>query len=397
MKIIFLKSNATYETMVEQSMIICGIETVSMDAPASEESSALFLQKFIQNIQNDDIDFVFSLGFMPFVSLACGAQNMRYVCWLIESWKDEYFSKIIKNEWNWIFCIHKAVCQELIRVGVPHVYYLPFGAGVCPSQLEKQNDIQVATNASSDVNEFYKLDTALYGGITDYRKDSMHPFYATGPLKDAVKGYLEGCIACYHQIPECFPIAEHLPNYVKNDLLAFYKPDMSETIASTDWLLNHQYFYPLITDTNREIFYAYLKNEQRLSKVKIYGDIKKEDAVSFEVEPTPTYNELSEIAFRSKINLMIPERSFHGDIPPIGWQILGAKGFLLYMGEQSDVYPKGMSNTVFRTARDMMQKIAYYLGRDKERQMISEEIYQDILEHHTCSHRIRKMLGIIQS
>lgn len=397
MKIIFVKCSAEYEIMVEQSMIACGIEIVSMDAPATEESSALFLQQFIQNTQNGDIDFIFSLGFIPFVSLACGAQNMRYVCWLIESWRNEYFSKIIKNEWNWVFCIHKAVCQELIRVGVPHVYYLPFGAGVGPSQLEKQNDKQFLADAMSGEAEFYKQDASLYGGITDYRKVPAHPFYASGPLKDAAKGYLEGCIACYHQLPECFPVAERLPDYVKNDFLTFYKPDMSETIANIDWIFDHQYFYPLITDTNREIFYAYLKNERRLSKVKIYGDIKKEDAVSFEVEPTPTYNDLFGIAFRSKINLMIPERSFHGDLPPIAWQILGAKGFLLYMGNQSDVYPKSMSNTVFRTARDMMQKVAYYLGRDKERQMISEEIYQDILEHHTCSHRIKKMLELLQS
>lgn len=397
MKIIFLKSNAAYETMVEQSMIICGIETISMSAPSSEASSALFLQQFIQYTQNDDIDFVFSLGFLPFVSLACGAQNMRYVCWLIESWKDEYFSKIIKNEWNQIFCMHKAVCQELIRCGVQHVYYLPFGAGVCPSQLEKQNDIQVATDALPDENEFYKLDAALYGGISDCRKDPSHPFYATGPMKDSTKGYLEGCIACCHQLPQCFPVAERLPDYVKNDLLAFYNPDMSETLAGTDWILNHRYFYPLITDANRELFYAYLKKERRLSKIKIYGEVEKADSVSFEVVSSPAYNELPEIAFHSKINLIIPERNFHGDLSPIAWQILGAKGFLLYMGEQRDLYPKGMSNTVFRTARDMMQKVAYYLGRDKERQVIAEEIYQDILKNHTCSHRIREILEIIQS
>ena len=389
MNILIIKSSSFIQPDIEEAFSLLGHVLYPVAVPpAKEKEQNSYLQALITNIKACSPDFVFSLNFYPFISYACELLGLRYIAWLVNSYHPDYFSPAIRNGQTWLFASDSVLTEELRDLNAAHVSFLPLAAGLPRiNRLLKQNYD----------HSLFNCDVSFFGNILSRDELNPHPLSTDNALKDSTKGYLEGCIACYHQIPECFPIAERLPNYVKNDLLAFYKPDMSETIASTDWLLNHQYFYPLITDTNREIFYAYLKNEQRLSKVKIYGDIKKEDAVSFEVEPTPTCNELSEIAFRSKINLIIPERSFHGDIPPIGWQILGAKGFLLYMGEQSDVYPKGMSNTVFRTARDMMQKIAYYLGRDKERQMISEEIYQDILEHHTCSHRIRKMLGIIQS
>ena len=62
---------------------------------------------------------------------------------------------------------------------------------------------------------------------------SYHPLAVESPLKDATKGYLEGCIACQHQLSGLPSMAENLPPYVREDLEKYFVPEISADSVET--------------------------------------------------------------------------------------------------------------------------------------------------------------------
>ncbi|GBD96001.1 MAG TPA: hypothetical protein ENG83_15395 [Nitrospirae bacterium] len=110
--------------------------------------------------------------------------------------------------------------------------------------------------------------------------------------------------------------------------------------------------------------------------IKIYTSCKIAIAIHYRDEDTPCYQASPKI-----------------------YEVLACKCFLL-VDNQRDVislFDDGKHLLIFESIVDLREKIKYYLERSEERVSIAEEGYKEVIQQHTYSHRINKMIQIIKN
>ena len=109
------------------------------------------------------------------------------------------------------------------------------------------------------------------------------------------------------------------------------------------------------------------------------------------VEP---YDQMPKIFKQSRINLNITLRSIKSGIPLRGFDILGAGGFLLsnFQADFLDHFVPGEDFVYYESAKDLLQKIGYYLAHEEEREAIARNGHDKVAAGHTFRHRVREIL-----
>lgn len=114
----------------------------------------------------------------------------------------------------------------------------------------------------------------------------------------------------------------------------------------------------------------------------------------------PYGDEVCKIFQASKINVNFA--TFTNNHPRV-FDVIASGGFLLTRFTPEDEGPGGIGDLfeigkeieVFRTKKEMRDKIAYYLAHDKERETIARRGYERLLKEHTMEHRMNQMLDIV--
>ncbi len=76
---------------------------------------------------------------------------------------------------------------------------------------------------------------------------------------------------------------------------------------------------------------------------------------------------------------------------------MGSGGFLLtnYQADFDDCYTAGKDYVFFDSPEDMMDKIEYYLGHEKERTEIAHNGLNKTLNEHTYEKRLESMFDVV--
>ena len=112
----------------------------------------------------------------------------------------------------------------------------------------------------------------------------------------------------------------------------------------------------------------------------------------------PTVKIYFQLLFQhSKINLNITLKTIQTGIPLRAWDILGCSGFLLtnFQQELCDFFIPGEDFVYYESPPDAIEKAAYFLSHDRERQEIAHNAFEKIAASHTFHHRVQSMFDII--
>lgn len=276
--------------------------------------------------------------------------------------------------------------QELLALGIPRaqLHHLYFGA---------------------DTKKYQPLEK---DGIDD-----------TGSACDiSYTGNYYDCSACYRMMPRAF-VDELYREMVQTE--TFYPYHVKEIIARLEKTHGKlvlpknlsQIFDPgmdpdfiLMTQGWLALSGAALKNSYLESimdmDLRIYGGGWEEDerfarkCHGF----SPPGEAASKVFSRSKINLHLG--SFTNNHPRI-FNVIASGGFLLAhvtpedegVGGIGDLFEIGTEIEVFRTKKEMREKIEYYLTHEHQRSEIARRGYQRLLRQHTMKHRMQQVLDIV--
>ena len=107
--------------------------------------------------------------------------------------------------------------------------------------------------------------------------------------------------------------------------------------------------------------------------------------------------EMPKIFHLSKINLNMTIKPIQTGLPLRIFDILGCGGFLMtnYQTELPEYFDIGVDLEAYSCMEELVDKCAYYLGHEDERQQIAHNGYRKVCEQHTYIHRIQKMIGAI--
>lgn len=385
MKILYIKNNFFLSEDIEEAFFRLNCSLIYHLAPTDkEENNAVYLSSFLSVVKENSPAFVFSQNFYPFISLACGVLGIAYVAWLTEGYQRDYYSPTIRNEWNYIFAADSAVYKDLQNLGVKNVFFLPLGAPYMDKDVE----------INSKEEERFSADVSMIGTILAREEFIYNPISLSSPLKDATKGYLEGCIACQYQFHGMQPICSNIPAYIWDDLVSAYPPELDNTLLTAQKYYEYTFFNSLITYADRAL---HLKSYTRESyqKIHLYSKNVNYSLEKIENKGVADYHkELPIIARKSRVNLVITHRNDRAMIPPSAWMIMAAEGFLI-SNNQKDYNILENSPITYHTAKEMLCLSEYYYHHEQERKEIANKIANEIRKKHLYIHRIEEMLSVI--
>lgn len=339
-----------------------------------------FSKSLSDRLRLKQYDAVISFNYFQVISNVCEKWNINYISWIFDSPTLNLFSKTVVNRCNYIFIFDKTLYQEIKKMGVNKVYYLPLAVNV--ARLE-QLDIH-----RDDIDKF-QSDISFVGSLYD-KKIS---YDALMNLPEYYKGYLEAVMQAQVNIYGYNFLEELLTDDIVNGLNKYVHLNLDNNFIGSEKMIYASTFLGVkVTSMERMRILDILSRE---FSVDLYSssDIKTLPFVNYRGKVN-YYTEMPKVFFLSKINLNMTFRNIKTGIPLRIFDIMGAGGFVLtnYQEELLDHFIDGVDLVIYENIEDLQYKIRYYLGHEEERKQIAYNGYKKVKESHTYKVRFDKII-----
>ncbi|MEG0962465.1 MAG: DUF3880 domain-containing protein, partial [Lachnospiraceae bacterium] len=314
----------------------------------------------------------------------CHENNLKYVAYTYDSPLVSLYSYTVLYPTNYIFIFDKSTYLELKNSGISTVWYLPLAADTnrLSSMIPTPEQKAFCTCDVSFIGSLYNEEHNLFDRLVD--------------LPDFTRGYLEGIMAAQLEIQGYFFLEELLTDNVLKDMKAACEYNTQPDGVETDAFVYANYFIARkLTSMERQSLLHKVSTEFPL-KLFTHKPACTIPNAQF-MGTVDYYNTMPFIFYNSKINLNITLRSIHTGIPLRAMDILGSGGFLLtnYQEDFLDYFVPGEDFVYYENQQDLLDKIAYYLSHEEERQQIAANGFHKMEQHHTYVHRVKQILEVL--
>lgn len=387
MNILYIHTNVVSDGDVADTLrgMDCHLKEINapFDDRAKEQEWASLL---VTAIEEHGAEAVMSLRYFPVASVVCSVMKIKYICWVCSSYDRGVYSSTLLNECNHIFLADYALYQEFTAGDFPHLDYLPLAANAerIEGVLTEAGELDETTDLTM-LQDIFSRDAVGY-----------HPLSPDSILTDASKGYLEGCIACQHQLSGLPSMAEHLPSYLLDELKEKFPPELgNDSVETAAHYYDYRYFNPLITWADRDIHLNTIAKNKYFQTVELYNGCKAYTSERIKCYDRVDYmSQLPLVVRRSKINFVATHRNLRSGIPQIAWDIMAAGGFLLtnFQEDYLRLFPE-CPPVMYTDERQMLSKNIYYLHHDSERRELAGMLKELVVNNHTHMHRLEVALA----
>ena len=327
-----------------------------------------FAMALLENVNQNQIDAIFSFNYFPMVSSICEVTKIKYISWIYDSPHKTLYSKTIFNQGNFIFIFDKQLFELVQSRGVTRVFYQPLA--VSTEYFASKRDREIEHYFSGVELETIRSSVTFVGAL--YREH--HGYYEdlAGIEKDTkteIDSILENQIFSYK---------ENLVNSRMNDSLALEICEKAKLYLEDQKYLNDPYEFAAalirkkVTAVERET--ALLELSKRFPTA-IYSNGKTTELPQIINYGYADYDTKMPAIFReSAINLNITLRSIQSGIPLRVLDILACGGFLItnWQQEIEDYFVIGEELVTFDSLEELLSKTEYYLKHPEERRQIAE-------------------------
>lgn len=386
MKVLFYRYGSICEPDIIFSFKEMGIGVLEYTKEIIEKSynPSLAVKEIGDFLQNNPVDFVFSINFFPYLAEVCNIFHLRYLSWIVDSPVMELYTNSITKEYNRVFIFDRALYNEIHPFNPSCVFHLPLAANV-------SNKEKLFANTSNSVKRKFTHDVAFVGSL--YTEKC--PYDRVSNLPEAVRGYLEGIMEAQKQI---------YGYYFIEDLL---NDEIVDTFANT---LDGFYRLPKgsFLDDKRTLAQLYIGNKiSAMERVETFGSISEKFNVSIytasdttgiprlhNMGTAKTLTEMPIIFNQSKINLNITSKIIRTGLPLRIFDILSCEGFLIsnYQEEIPELFVPGEDLVMYNNLEELYYLIEYYLNHDDERREIARNGFERLKSNYTYEKQMEKML-----
>lgn len=333
-------------------------------------------------------DLLYSFDYFPNLSEVCNKYNMPYVSWVFDCPHYTLDSHTTANEVNNIYVFDKILCSYMQGKGIKTIKYSPLGVNKERlSKLCKQLDSETAGQI------IYQHDVCFLGNLYD----NEYNFYdQVSYLPPELKEYIDLVIQAQEKVfghdlftDEKVINSAHIANllkYIKFEKTGKYEMDYERVIRD---ILRKK-----VTVNERRNILAQMGQRFDTVLYTMPGAKSIEGVCNLGV--ADYYKQMPRIFRRSKINLNITLRSILSGVPLRVLDILAAGGFVItdYHQEIAEYFTDGEDLVMSYTPEDMIQKTAYYLEHDTERQEIARRGQQKVFDEFSYTGLLPKILNI---
>ncbi len=335
-------------------------------------------------------DLLFSFGFLPNISEVCQKYDIPYVSWVFDSPHYPLDSHQINNPVNRVFVFDRKFYEKMLAKGVGTIHYSPLGV----NHLRLQELCKKLDNETGG-KIIYEHDVCFLGNLYD----NEYNFYdQVKYLPPYLKGYMDAVIKAQEKIFGLDLFSEpsivsaesisELRKYIKFENSGKYEIDYDNVIRD---ILRKK----VTVNERREI----LRQMGKRFDTVLYtmpGAKAVEGVCNLGV--AEYMNKMPRVFHRSKINLNITLRTILSGIPLRVIDVLAAGGFLItnYQEEIAENFIDGEDLVIAYTPEDMIEKTAYYLEHEEERQQIALNGQKKVMDKFAYTKLLPEILNSIR-
>lgn len=336
----------------------------------------IFIAKLKNFFVSGKYDCIFTFNYFPVISRAAHECHIKYISWVYDSPHLTLDSVTLINDCNCVFLFDHALYMKYRKKGIYTVYYMPLAYN--QNRIEKK---------ICDLTPHYEHEITFLGTLYDNEYDF---FDQINYLPPELNGYIHAIIDA-QQFIYGFDLCDALFDQEKcREMAKYVQADMGDQFTGyRDELFRNMIRKKVTVIERRQILFMIGKDYP----VDLYSP-KEPDDLPVSYQGYADYmNQMPEIFYTSKINLNITLRSVLSGIPLRIIDILGSHGFLLtnYQSELPEYFVNGEDLVWYESREDLMDKIAFYLSHDSERERIAYNGNQKAQKYFSYSELLQRI------
>lgn len=372
MRLLLYSWNANNEQILADNLKQIGFELVIYDKPCRHYTRDLELASdMIPFIHAQNVEAVISFNYFPIISMICDTCKIPYYAWVYDCPHFTLYAKQIALPCNHISIFDREMVKKLRSKGVQTVCHLPLAVdtdhfakkiqGARRRETESfQSDISFVGSLYTDEHNYYDrlldekdkeiLDELIRRQCFCYNDDLLGKALATGEMDlhmIQVKMEEQGLMLGEDYFADV------------DELLKASVLEKKVTVEERSILLHN------IAETYGDKYRFHLYTGSDLQR---YPTLKRchRGIVDY-------HKQMPLVFAQSKINLNVSLRSIHSGIPLRVLDIMACGGFVLTnrQPEILEYFENGREIVTFGSMEECLDKIAYYLEHEEERQKIA--------------------------
>ena len=235
----------------------------------------------------------------------------------------------------------------------------------------------------------YVHEVSFLGNLYDRDKDQF------GQIKTFPKyleGYTEAAISAQEKVYG-FDVISHVINEeVYKEVSKYVNAELGENYRKSGYDIFKDMMRKRVTMNER---IKVLKELGSRFKVDFYSESERPELPVTYKGYASYVDQMPEIFYRSKINLNVSLRSIQTGIPLRVMDILGAGGFCItnYQTEIEEYFENGVDIVWYEDIEDLINKVAYYLEHDEEREAIALNGHKKAIELFGYDKQLTRIFG----
>lgn len=360
------------------------LDQYAFDPVNVTETAPLVLIK--DALTNAHYDYVISYLYITLISDLCEQYHVPYISWIYDSPLISLFHESIFNSVNRVFIFDHAFYDRMVKIGVPHVYYMPLAAHTDRINQFVMSDADAAA---------YSCDISFVGSL--YENNSYNELMNKLPPEVLlpINQYLIHHLCNWREIRD-WPIlpdicCDYLNSITDSYIQACQKFEMPENMYLGILILCRK-----LAEMER---ITCLNTLAEQFQVDLYTKSKSDQIGILNVHPYVNYyTELGKVYHFSKINLNITLPSIETGVPLRIFDIMAYGGFVLsnYQKDIDLLFTPGKDIAVFHDLGELKEQAAYYLSHEKERMKIAANGYKTVNRYYTYEIQLQKILAICE-
>ena len=341
----------------------------------AEKYEAAGCRRIISAIEDLDIQCAVSYDFIVTIAQACFEAGIPYVAWVYDAPQKELYTHFAMYPCNYIFAFDKMQVRRLKETGIKHVVHMPLA-------VDGEKVKMVTDTIGKKMKSGYQSQITFIGQLYNKGYEDTYLKQMDEHCRHQVHQAIDTCFLKWNKNLSVYGLmsekcVEALGEMEGRKVQRYY-PYMSE-----------QFFYEALflcrILANRERIHVLNKLAEQY-EVTFYTNDENTKQLSdkVKVKPGMSYDVLSHVYRRSKINLNMTLHCIETGVPQRVLDVMAAGGFMLsnYQEELEEMFVPGEEIVLYHNEKELEECVAYYLTHEEEREQIARKGREKVLQKY---------------
>lgn len=351
---------------------------------ANKDLDVNYIKKLSEFLQKQaDVDFVFSVNFIPIIAKVCNIHKIYYLSYTVDSPCMTLYSKSVLSPYVKAFVLDYELYMQHAKYAPENVFYLSLGA-----------DMNFYDKVTSTVEDHKRFDCDV-SFIGSYHTEMCIYDKVKDKLPENMQGYVDGLIDAQLNVMGYNFLADSIDDKWANEFKEYVGFEiMPDYIDDNRNIVADQYIGYKCTQRDR---IKTLNAVAEKFKLDLYTTEEKDLVPKANFRGIADSKKMMPKIFQcSKINLNMTAKTIKTGLAQRIFDVMAVGGFLIsnYQSEIPEYFVPGEDIVLYESIPDLLNKIEYYLEHEDERIAIAKSGQEKVKKHHSYKKKLEELISL---